>query len=62
MYLSAKMSLITWQKLLTCVKMTVSTDNRYTAPGKFTAPMDTEEEGKIFWYWVSYVISYVNIP
>ena len=58
MYLSAKMSLITWQKLVTCVKITGYTDNGYTPNGKFTAPMDTEEERKIFWYWVSYV----NIP
>ncbi|MEY3404467.1 MAG: hypothetical protein RLZZ86_4089 [Cyanobacteriota bacterium] len=58
MYLSAKMSPITWQKLLTGVKITIYTDKGSTPNGKFTAPMDTEEEGKISWYWVNYV----NIP
>jgi hypothetical protein len=52
------MSPITWQKLLTGVKITIYTDKGSTPNGKFTAPMDTEEEGKISWYWVNYV----NIP
>jgi hypothetical protein len=41
------MSPITWQKLLISVKITDCTDKGSTPNGKFTAPIDTQEEGKI---------------